>query len=117
MLKYYKIEIHETYKSRPSDEKPYGFNSDISQAELIVKEFFTLDDVKKYLIERYGKMPGMKNKIYQDTRYTEEGKTPESIECGFTHSYWNRDISHASKSWYQTDWISIYEVEEKIVLL
>lgn len=63
-----------------------------------------VEDVKAYLIDRYGKMPKGKNKIYRDKK---DGTT---LEVGFLYSYWNDDCSHNSKKWYQTDWISFETV-------
>lgn len=61
----------------------------------------TPESLREQLIERYGKFP-RGHKIYIDT-------PTGAIHCGFTHSYWNRDISHDSKSWFQTDWITFSE--------
>lgn len=71
------------------------------------KYFNTVEDVREYLTERYGKMPGMKNKVYQDA------PDGEPMTVGFIHSYWNRDISHNSDAWYQTDWVCFSNVEYK----
>jgi len=56
-------------------------------------------------------MPRGTNKIYIDL---EKG---EAEEIGFIHSFWNKDCSHDSKSWFQTDWITLAEVTEKPILL
>ena len=64
----------------------------------------SVEDVKAYLIERYGKIPNGKNKIY---RHKKDGSV---VEVGFLHSYWNDDCSHNAKKWYQTDWISFETV-------
>ena len=71
----------------------------------IVEYFKTKEALKNYLIERYGKMPNGKKKVYIDTK---KGKV---IPIGFLHSYWNQDVSHNSKLWYQTDWITYFEKE------
>lgn len=100
---YYKLQIDETGRNSLK-EIPSFFNTHI-------EKFNELSEVKTFLTDRYGKMPRGKNKIYRDTK---QGRT---LEIGFTHSFWNQDISHNSKSWFQTDWISISEVTEKPVLL
>jgi hypothetical protein len=100
---YYKLIITETSRNSLKDE-PHIFN-DFS------KSFGSLEDLKDELINRYGKLPKGRNKIYRDL------KNGQSIEIGFLHSYWNSDISHNSKSWYQTDWIEVRTVEEKPFLL
>jgi len=69
-------------------------------------------EAQEFLVERYGKMPGGKNKIYVDDK---DGNTKV---IGFTHSFWNSDISHNSKPWYQTDWIvAVTVVETPISIL
>lgn len=98
----YKISITETGRGS-LNEAPTIFSEDISQHA-------TLEKVIEFLINRYGKMPKGKNKIYRDV----DGK---SVVYGFLHSFWNWDCSHNSKKWYQTDWISITEVIETPVLI
>ncbi|MFA5240354.1 MAG: hypothetical protein WC476_11705 [Phycisphaerae bacterium] len=87
-----RIEITETGRNSLKGESS-TFNRE-------VKTVATVEEVKAYLIDRYGKMPKGKNKIYIDTQ---DGET---IETGFTYSFWNQDVSHNSPKWYQTDWIS-----------
>lgn len=87
-----RIEITETGRNNLKEE-PQTFNREN-------KTVANVEEVKAYLIERYGKIPTGKNKIYIDTQ---DGET---IETGFTYSFWNQDISHNSAKWYQTDWIS-----------
>lgn len=103
---YYEVRIDETLKTCPKEERS-------SHSNTITKRVKTLNDAKKFITDRYGKMPGGKNKIYVD------GPDNNAIEMGFLHSFWNKDISHDSKPWYQTDWISIEKVieERKIILL
>ena len=67
--------------------------------------FDSKNEVKESLQERYGHIPKGKNKIYID----DGAGNPFVI--GFTHSFWNQDISHNSKKWFQTDWITITEVK------
>ena len=66
-----------------------------------------IEEAKQELIDRYGKMPSKRRKIYQDK------KDGTSIEVGFIHSFWNNDVSHNFKKWHQSDWISIFEVTKK----
>jgi len=104
-MKYYKVEINETargsLRADPDDVRLFNTRE---------MKFSTLEEVKRFLVDHYGKMPGMKNKIYRDTKQGTE-------EVGFLHSFWNRDYSHNSKAWYQTDWIEVMTVEEKPVKL
>lgn len=101
----YKIYITETSRpSIPAKEKSITFN-DFSEP------FKTLEDVKAFITERYGKIPRItnRNKVYRDR------KDGTSKEVGFIYSYWNSDVSHNSKKWYQTDWIEITKyIEEPI---
>lgn len=74
----------------------------------VIRESFpTKEKLVEYIIDRYGRMPNGRNKVYQDTE-------DKPIVVGFLHSFWNRDISHASKNWYQTDWIVFWEANTEI---
>lgn len=101
--KYYKVQITETARNNPKEdiENDHIFNK-------IEQKCSTLNLVRKFLIDHYGKIPNMKRKIYCD---------PDGEEIGFIHSFWNKDISHNSKAWWQTDWICITEISEKNILL
>jgi hypothetical protein len=83
-------------------EEPLTFNEE-------VVELPDIQAVKEALIDRYGHIPKGKRKVYIDDL---DGKAKE---IGFLHSFWNRDISHNSKPWYQTDWVSACEIERKPV--
>jgi len=78
----------------------------------VVKDSFPdKEAVKEYLQERYGSFrPERLRRIYID-------KNNEAVEAGYIRSYWNRDVSHDSRAWYQTDWISVYTQELKPVML
>jgi hypothetical protein len=100
---YYKIRIDETGRNSPKDQ---------AQRFNVIEECVnSLEDVKIFLINQYGKIPGKKNKIYIDD------KNGKSKEVGFLHSFWNKDCSHNSKKWFQTDWITITEIHESPVLI
>jgi len=71
-----------------------------SESFNVIVEFFkTKEELKNYIIERYGHLPKGRNKIFQ------EMGCEKSTQIGFTYSFWNQDVSHASKKWYQTDWV------------
>jgi nicotinamide riboside kinase len=72
-----------------------------------------IKEAREFLIDRYGKLPGGRNKIYVDDK---DGNTKV---LGFTYSFWNNDISHVPVvSWYQTDWITaVYVVETPVNIL
>jgi hypothetical protein len=97
------IQITETGRNHLKDE-PSTFNHETIYAK-------DKDEVKEKLIERYGKMPKGRKKVYIDT------KSGETKVIGFLHSFWNRDCSHNSKWWFQTDWISIVERKDEPVLI
>lgn len=103
---YYKLTIDETSRNTLKDEDAQRFNKD-------VQTFKTLEEVKQAIIDKYGKIPERKisNTIYNDS------KPGEPIIVGFLHSFWNKDYSHNSKSWYQTDWVTVTEVTENPVLV
>ena len=104
MLKeYFKITIEET--SRDNLRKPPQFY----HAETTCAK--SLPEVKDCLRDRYGKVPGGRHKIYIDD------KDGHPCEVGFTHSFWNKDCSHNSNSWYQTDWITIEHIVAETVLI
>ena len=97
-LNYFKLSIDETGRNSLQEE---------SQLFHTINETFeTRQDLENYLIDRYGKLPNNRNKIYIDNKN-------ESIEIGFTYSYWNKDYSHNSKSYFQTDWIVPAEISEQ----
>lgn len=102
-MEYYKVRITETAKNAPQCEESHIFND-------IAETFHTLDEVNEYFIDRYGKMPNKKRKVYIDT------KSGETKEIGFLHSFWNKDWSHNTKSWFQTDWVEITTCLEKPVI-
>jgi len=96
-------EIHITETARNSlKEEAYSFNE-------FRKEFHNIESAKSALVDRYGKLPKGRRKVYVDKL------SDKAQEVGFLYSFWNRDVSHNSKAWYQTDWISIYEVTRKPV--
>ena len=102
-MKTIELRINETGRSSLcKSDPPSCFNN-------IKESFPTLDELKEYLIERYGYLPQGRMKIYRDT-LDKDGKFEPAI-VGFLHSWWNQDVSHNSKKWLQTDWIEIYEQE------
>ena len=103
MKQYYKLTITETGRDTLKDE-PYFFNEDVSQ-------YRTLEAVKTALQDRYGKIP----RIQKDRLVYVDSNEGQAIPVGFTCSYWNKDYSHVSKSWYQTDWITIAVCTEEPV--
>lgn len=107
---YIKITITETGAKRPQDDHS-TFNETILYAADMEQARFAVAD-------HYGKMPGMRRKVYEDYREDSDppGTFPRSRVCGFLHSFWNVDLSHAPvERWHQTDWISVVEVRETVV--
>lgn len=99
---YYELTINETARNHLKEE-PRLFST-------IQESFGTVSDIKDFLVDCYGKLPRGQAKIYRD-------KNGQSQEIGFMHSFWNRDISHNSKAWYQTDWIEICKINAEPVLI
>lgn len=101
MYDYYELEIVETGRDslKADPESDYFFNQ-------IRETMKTEEEAANYLMERYGKQLNFEKlrPIYQDDK---DGKTHQ---VGYLYSYWNKDISHNSKSWYQTDWITVVKV-------
>ena len=100
---YLKLRICETASNKPGSE-----NRRLSK---IIEVFETLDELKEFLTDRYEKMPLGKRKIYID------GSANTPVQVGFLHSFWNKDWSCKSKSWFQTDWITITSVTEIPLLI
>lgn len=100
---YYELTINETTRNSLKSEAQF-FNT-------IKESFGTVLDIKDFLIDHYGKLPKGKGKIYRDS------KNGQIQEVGFMHSFWNRDISHNSKAWFQTDWIEICKINTEPVLI
>ena len=101
MYDYYELEITETARDnlREDPDSDFCFNR-------IHETMKTEEEVTDYLTERYGKQLIFKKlrPIYQDD------KDGEAHQVGYLYSYWNRDISHGGKAWYQTDWITVVKV-------
>lgn len=70
--------------------------------------FKTIEEVREFLTDRYGKLPSGRRKIYQDTA----GGSAEVV--GFLHTFWNRNDPYSSKARLQTDWVSITDVRETV---
>jgi len=104
---YLEITITETACNSPRDM------GNCSIFNRIVKKRENREEIEKFLTEHYGKPLNSKNKrpIFVDKK---DGSTEQ---VGFLYSFWNRDVSHNSKNWFQTDWIEVCEVEEKPVLI
>ena len=101
---YLKLEIRETARDNLNDE-PRRYS------DVITETFKSMNELKEFLVDRYGHVPGGRNKIYRDKA---DGSAQE---VGFLYSFWNKDWSHDSKSWYQTDWIEATNVAETPVLI
>ena len=99
---YYEIKITETATSKPGNyDETHWFNK-------IIEKFKTKEEALNYLIERYGKFDPKKcAKMYHDSN---------NEQCGYIKSFWNKDISHDSKNWWQTDWITVEMVETNFEL-
>lgn len=102
---YYKVRIDKTAKDMGSKEGVEGYH--IFDQE--IKNFKTLDEIRVYLDEQYGKCK--KVKMYIDT------KKGESKQKGWIYCFRNSDVSHNSKPWYQQDWVSVSEIQEKEILV
>ena len=101
--KYYKITISETGANSPRNSLTYSelFNQ-------TTKEFKTVKKAIAFLKDRYGEKFTFKRKR---AMYVDIGD--EVKQVGIIYSYWNKDISHNSKAYFQTDWISLRKIEEE----
>lgn len=104
-MKTIKITITETACNAPSKI----YESSIFNVDTINCK--DIEEAKIKLIERYGKFNTKTlRKIYRDTEKS-------SVEVGYLKSFWNKDYSHNSKNWYQTDWIEINEVTYNSIMI
>ena len=99
METHYKLIIVETGQTRPGGEDATIFNEDVTSHK-------TLQDVKDYLFRRYDKHIKPRRKIYVDTNNGTK-------QAGWRYSFWNKDWSHNSKCWFQTDWIELWKVHQE----
>jgi hypothetical protein len=95
----FRLIIDETARDTPKEES-HLFNR-------IVKKFQTRAEADKFLFYRYGKKirKTSQNGIYHDTI------NGGNKRIGSIYSYWNKNYSHNSNSWYQTDWIVLEQRE------
>lgn len=100
---YYKMVIEETGRNSPK-----GVSSMFNR---IVENFNTPEETRDWLIEHYGRLPHGRKKVFWD------GKDGAPEVVGFLHSFWNKDWSHNSKPWFQTDWIYVTRVTEEVVTI
>ena len=100
---YYEIEITLTASRTPKERK--------ETFETVVHKCKDIKEVKKFLVNEYGKevWKKSKQKIYMD-------KDDDTEEVGFIWTYWDLDYS-SQKRIHCQDWIRIYKVERKLVLL
>ncbi len=106
---YFKLVIDETACNSPKDtENSARFNQ-------IVKKADTVEEIEAFLNERYGKVVSKQTRIKNGVYVDKEGGGAERV--GFLYSFWNKDWSHNSKNWFQTDWITINKVIESPVLV
>ena len=93
-----KLDITETERANPNAQAYHRY--------AFTETFKDMNGLKEYLIDRYGKIPGGRRKIYIDKS---DGSTHE---IGFIHSFWRDPEYRGGKSAYQTDWLSIVDVTE-----
>jgi hypothetical protein len=99
MNKYYKLSIIKTSKPMGNSQESYrSFDDEVLY-------FDTLDEIKTYLSETYGKCKRIKS--YVDTKNGAK-------QAGWIYCFKNSDYSHAPiESWYQQDWTDIFEIHSK----
>ena len=106
MKEYYKIIIDECGRDNLS-APDHRFNQ-------IVEEYNRLDEIEDFLTDRYNK-PIWKNRKKYKPVYIDD-REGISHQVGFVYHYWNSDISHDSKKWYQSDWIAVYKINSEVIL-
>ena len=96
----YKLTIVETHSNTPGSESNFGGES--------VTEYRDLDNLVSDLKRMYSRF-NLDSLMKRNRVYIDIGD--ESIPVGFTVSFWNKDVSHNSKSWWQTDWVTVERME------
>lgn len=84
-----------------------------STFEVDTKVFSTLQEVKDYLKEYYGKAKRIK--MYRDG-HTVNGKAP-SWHAGYIYHFRDRDYSHNEPEYIREDWVEVFEVKRKSVII
>lgn len=98
MSTHIKLEINTIERNAPGGE-PY-------RGQDITETFDTDDDLREYIIDRYGRVPRGHNKVYVDQP---DGSV---LEIGIVHTYWAAPEYSGDNSVYRTDWIMITDVVE-----
>ncbi len=96
----YQLSIATVYQSNPADEARRGGEETL--------HFVSMAKLKEELFKRYPNRD-IKGLLNKNKVYVERDNQP--IHVGFTISYWNSDVSHNSKSWWQTDWVNIERLD------
>lgn len=107
---YYKILIDETITEKETNQEGEVFYKSICFNK-IEEKFGTFEEVLKYLKDRYYTLKLSNINKTENGVYIDDNKGT-SKQIGFICNYWNKDISHNSKSYKQKDWIVITEVKE-----
>jgi hypothetical protein len=100
---YYKVRTIYTSRNISNKQEQYSAFDNTNH------HFKTLEEVKAYLSEHYGKSKRVK--MYCNTK---DGKQKH---IGYIYGFKNKDWSHNSPAWYQQDWVEITQVEEKRMLI
>jgi len=104
-MHYFQVSITRTSKNAGSKEPRGKGWSTFDREE---KKFTTLDEVKAFLKEEYGKCK--REKIYRDD--SEAGH-----HVGYCYHFRNKDWSHNSPEWYQQDWVEVNEMTGRLLIV
>lgn len=96
----YQLSIAAVYQNNPADEPRCGGEETL--------HFGSMSKLKEELAKRYPNRD-IKSLLNKNKVFVERDSEP--VHIGFTVSYWNKDISHNSKSWWQTDWVNIERLD------
>jgi hypothetical protein len=99
---YYQIQITKTSKGIGKKENYQIFDD-------VMEEFKTKEDVENYLKDNYRKCK--RQKMYVDN------KDGTINHIGYIYCFRNKDISHNSDWWLQQDWVTVYQVNRKRVII
>jgi len=90
----YELQITTTYASAPG--------RDVQRGGEEIMRFRNINDVIAEIQSRYNGF-NIKRLLNKNTIYSDR----DDNVYGFTVSYWESDISHNTRAWWQTDWVCV----------
>ncbi len=107
-MNYFKLTINKTAK--PMGRAKSGEVNEWQRYDQEVKEFETVEEVKKYLDEQY---------FYAKTKYPTyyDGKDGRPVKGGFIYAFKSDPCSYGDCHHFEQHWVSIYKIKSEAVNL